>query len=137
MREGLIPAHSVLLSNARTIGAAFASAARESITMTFDMSAWPPELVLDIIELLYTTSFEHLKPIHPVRVTLLYEMLVFLDYPQACKFLLRGMVSALITLDDVCKSDRSCKGLDPTIRNHNLGIIQSSRYLSMRCAEVS
>lgn len=62
VKEGLIPAHSVLLCNARTINVAFASFAQESASMTFDMSSWNTELVLDVIEMLYTNSLEHIKP---------------------------------------------------------------------------
>ena len=137
MDEGRIPAHSVFMRNARTIGAAFASFARESVTMTFDMSAWPTEGVLDVIQMIYTASLEHLKPISATEALQFFEMLVFLDHPQADKFLLRIMVSALLTLDARNESRGRCQGLDPTILRHNLGMIESKGELSKTSWEVS
>jgi hypothetical protein len=138
VEEGLIPAHSVLLCNARTIDAAFASAAQEGTSMIFDMSMWNTEDVLCVIEVLYTQAVEHLKPASSDRVLYIFELLLFLDHPSAHNFLLRVMVSALLTLDARNSTIVRCRNLDPAICQQNIGMLYDEPgVLSATCSQVS
>jgi hypothetical protein len=106
--------------------------------MTFDMSAWNTELALDIIEMLYTNSMDHMKPARTQHALRLFEMLVFLDHPQAYTFLLSLMVSALRTLDEIDGANVRCNKLDPVFLQNNLGMLYSSKgNLSKKSWEVS
>lgn len=124
--------HTLLLKNAHTIGAAFASAASESISMIFDMTKWDTELVLDVMELLHTNYMDHLRPLQMDSIFPMFELLLFLDHPDALPFLCRAMTSALYTLDmeterEICYTPDNLKHFD-----YYLGLIGSEDHQDVK-----
>lgn len=79
VKEGYIPAHTLNLNKSNVLNGAFKSTMKEGKEMEFDLSDWDTQIVLDVIEFMYTESFENAFSFNVEHIFQLFYIVHYLD----------------------------------------------------------